>query len=647
MFSWFTWSSESALILSVFDFLLAGIGFLVIANEIRKRTLDNQGMTLAPRFHRNAVAFGFAVLSIYFAILTGISALSFFYHLRIPLYSDVRTDRIVLTFALAVVMVGLTNARLSSLAWLLVPLGFAFTPAAGGVDIGRSMADLGILTISAIAIRSCVSQSQHFFSVGWALLLVSYGLDLFAQAPWDISRLVISPVLLLFVLGAGEQSSDPLSRVFVRLNISFILLAGLIIFVITQTEKVEYLRVAEQRGLSLAEVVRGHVLYQDSLGVEVEKSLESEDVLRRIVTEFGHLQELRRVSILTPEKEVSFEIQPSGEVSEIHRPPSPQPADSDYFRIISLPMEIREGPGHVELWGTIEYINSYLGRHIVLIFSLFTGAAIVSSILIGFVTYDASRTIDRQYLELKRTDSELMHAAKLASIGELAGGVAHEINNPTTTILSRASFLLRKANRDGLPESGREDLSAIVKAAKRISGVTSRLLTFSRKERMEMSYFSVRDAIDDALALAEVNRPKGVEVRNESGEDLPPVLGNRDRMTEVFLNMTVNAFHAMPQGGLLKFSVRRLSGVLLEVQISDTGMGIAPADLPRIFDPFFTTKEPGRGTGLGLAISYAIVRDHGGRIDVRSSHGNGTTFSIQIPLGVGEERCETVTNSCR
>lgn len=606
MVSWFTWSSESALILSVFDFLLAGVGFLVVANEIRKRIPNSGGITVATRFNHKAVALGFAVLSIYFAVLTGTSALSFFYHLKLPFSFDLRTDRIVLTFALAVVTLGFIRGRLRWLGW-----------------------------------------AQYLFTFSWILLLASYGLDLFVLAPWDLNRLVISLVLLLFVLGAGEQSTDPLSRVFVRLNISFILLAGLIIFVITQTEKMEYLRVAEQRGLSLAEVIRGHVLYQDCIGVEVEKSLESEDVLRKIVTEFGHLQELRQVSILTPGKEVSFQIQASGEISEVHRSTVLRPADSDYFRIISLPMDIRAGPGRVELWGTIEYINSYLGRHIVLIFSLFTGVVIISSVLVGLVTYDASRTIDNQYLELKRTESELMHAAKLASIGELAGGVAHEINNPTTTILSRASFLLRKSNRDGVPESEREDLSAIVDAAKRISRITSRLLTFSRRERMEVSHFSVRDAIDDALALAEVERPRNVEIRNEAGADLPPVLGNRDRMTEVFLNMTVNAFHAMPQGGVLKVSADRMPGELIEIRISDTGVGIAPTDLPRIFDPFFTTKAPGRGTGLGLAISYAIVRDHGGRIDVRSSSGNGTTFFIQIPIGVGEERCETVTNSGR
>lgn len=597
MASWFIWNSESALILSVFDFLLAGIGFLVVANEIRKRTPDDRGTTFATRFHHKAVALGFAVLSIYFAILTGTSALSFFYHLKLPFSFDLRTDRIVLTLALVVITLGFVRGRLRWLGW-----------------------------------------AQYLFTLGWILLLASYGLNLFGLAPSDINRLMISLVLLLFVLGAGEQSTDPLSRVFVRLNISFILLAGLIIFVITQTEKVEYLRVAEQRGLSLAEVIRGHVLYQDSLGVEIEKSLKSEDVLRKIVTEFGHLHELRRVSILTPGKEVSFEIQASGEINEVHQPAGSHPPDPDYFRIISLPMDIRAGPGHVELWGTIEYINSYLGRHMVLIFSLFTGVVIISSILVGLVTYDASRTIDNQYLELKRTESELMHAAKLASIGELAGGVAHEINNPTTTILSRASFLLRRSNRDGMPESEREDLSAIVEAAKRISRITSRLLTFSRKERMEVSHFAVRDAIDDALALAEVERPKGVEIRNEVGVDLPPVLGNRDRMTEVFLNMTVNAFHAMPHGGVLKFSADRMPGELLEIQISDTGMGIAPADLRRIFDPFFTTKAPGRGTGLGLAISYAIVRDHGGRIGVRSTPGNGTTFFIEIPIGIGEER---------
>ncbi|MBI4474975.1 MAG: hypothetical protein HY646_20075 [Acidobacteria bacterium] len=632
MVSWLAWNVESALILYTFDFLLAGIGFLVATNEIRNRNAQ-------PQSRPEVVAFGFALLALHFAILTGLSALAFFYHLRFNYYSAFSIDSFVFSMGLAAMAIGLARASFRWLIGVAVVWVASLPLALVATDLTGPLISLVIVGLSAIAFRCSLPRLQYLFIAAWGLLLVTHVLNLFGVATWDVNRMATTAAMLLFVLGAGERSTDPLARVFVRLNISFILLAALIIVVITQTEKVEYLKLAEQRGLNLAEVIRGHVLYQDSLQSPIERSINNEDILRKIVTEFGHLQELRRVAIRTPATEVSFEIQASGEITQTEKPVAVHSTnDPDHFRIISLPMDIREGRGYVELWGTIEYINSYIGRHMVLIFSLFTGVVILSSVLVGLVTYDASRTIENQYAELQRTHLELMHAAKLASIGELAGGVAHEINNPTTTILSRASFLLRKANRRNVSVTEIEDLSAIVEAGERISRITTRLLTFSRRERLEVAPFSIRDAIDDAIVLAEVSRPPNVHVKNEVNGDLPPVLGNRDRMTEVFLNMAVNAFQAMPEGGHLGFSAGGINQNMLEVQVSDTGVGIRETDVERIFDPFFTTKEPGRGTGLGLAISYAIVRDHGGRIDVRSRLGAGTAFLIRLPVGAEEEQ---------
>jgi two-component system NtrC family sensor kinase len=162
------------------------------------------------------------------------------------------------------------------------------------------------------------------------------------------------------------------------------------------------------------------------------------------------------------------------------------------------------------------------------------------------------------------------------------------------------------------------------------------LLTFARQSRLELSRVDVGELLEMAIGLVHYRLDHGtVRIDREIDEDLPFVLADAGRVTEVFVNLLNNAIDAMPAGGTLvvRVSVKRDAQARIRVEVTDTGCGISPGDLPRIFDPFFTTKQPGHGTGLGLSISHSIVKDHGGEIWAESSVGRGTSLVVTLPSG--------------
>jgi two-component system, NtrC family, sensor kinase len=213
--------------------------------------------------------------------------------------------------------------------------------------------------------------------------------------------------------------------------------------------------------------------------------------------------------------------------------------------------------------------------------------------------------------------------------------MAHEINTPITSILSLASHLAGK-NDGQLEPRQRQSLQLIAQQAERVSRIVSNLLTFARHSHLEVSRVDVGELLETAAQLTEF-RLRDSAIRLERGieANLPPVLGDAGRLTEVFVNLLNNAIDAMPQGGLL--TVRACSAPLpdagVRVEVTDTGCGIPPSELPRIFDPFFTTKEIGHGTGLGLSISHGIIHDHGGQIWAESQPGVYTTLYVTLPAG--------------
>jgi two-component system NtrC family sensor kinase len=227
-------------------------------------------------------------------------------------------------------------------------------------------------------------------------------------------------------------------------------------------------------------------------------------------------------------------------------------------------------------------------------------------------------------------------AEKLAAVGRLAAGVVHEINNPLATISACAEALesrLKEGAFDASPEVEdlREYLSLIRSEAFRCKSITNGLLDFSRTRAGEHLPVQIGEVLNSAARLmTHQRRGDKIEIQIEVSDNLPAVSGDEGQLQQAVIALATNAIDAMPEGGCLSLRGRDENDHVL-VEISDTGVGIPPENLIKIFDPFFTTKEIGRGTGLGLAVCYGIVTEHGGRLDVQSAVGTGTTFTISLP----------------
>jgi two-component system NtrC family sensor kinase len=233
--------------------------------------------------------------------------------------------------------------------------------------------------------------------------------------------------------------------------------------------------------------------------------------------------------------------------------------------------------------------------------------------------------------EVVALQGRISQSERLASVGMLAAGVAHEINNPLGGILALTSLTLEDLPPDA-PD--RESLEEVVRQAERCRDIVKGLLEFSRQSQVHTEPGDLDGILDAALAL--LRRQSlffNVEVVRERGPDLPPVFVDRTKLEEVFLNVLMNAAQAMDGCGTIRISTRAdEDGDHVSIRIRDTGRGIPPEQLPHVFDPFFTTRTGGEGTGLGLAIAYGIVTEHRGTISVESEPGRGTTFTIRLPV---------------
>jgi PAS domain S-box-containing protein len=227
-----------------------------------------------------------------------------------------------------------------------------------------------------------------------------------------------------------------------------------------------------------------------------------------------------------------------------------------------------------------------------------------------------------------RLEQQMVQTEKLTSLGLLAAGVAHEVNTPLA-VISNYVQMLAKQLPTGDPRQGL--IEKIVKQTFRASEIANNLLNFSRTAPTEFSEVNLNSVVEETLSL--VTHPfrtgRVQVIRNLQG-DLPSVLGSSNRLQQVFLNLFMNARDAMPAGGMVEVRTASHNGSV-EVEITDTGLGISREHLQRIFDPFFTTKSSGRGTGLGLSVSYGIIKEHAGKIEVRSTPGKGTSFHLEFP----------------
>ncbi len=247
------------------------------------------------------------------------------------------------------------------------------------------------------------------------------------------------------------------------------------------------------------------------------------------------------------------------------------------------------------------------------------------------------RRVEERTRELRETQDQLIQSEKLGSLGKMAAGVAHEINNPLTAILINAHLQLEKCGDD---PGSREALTLIADETARCAQIVNGLLDFARQTPSQSAPWDINDIIERTLQLHEKQASvRNIRIVKTLDGSLPLIPVDKNKIQQVFSNLTLNACEAMPGGGTLVITSRRSrDGTGLEIAFADTGVGIAPDHMTKIFDPFFTTKH--FGTGLGLAISYGIVRQRGGTIDVQSELGRGSTFTVRIPLDSGPENSE-------
>ncbi len=235
------------------------------------------------------------------------------------------------------------------------------------------------------------------------------------------------------------------------------------------------------------------------------------------------------------------------------------------------------------------------------------------------------------------TSKQLTQSAKLASIGRLAAGIAHEINNPLTGVLTFAHLLQQN---ESLDNQSKEDLGVIIRETTRVRGIVRGLLDFARESPPQKQWIDINDVLMQTMTLVKSQKDfNKVTVVEDLGSDLPNILGDKNQLQQVFLNISLNACEAMEAGGTLKITTSAGDGRVY-ISFQDTGTGIKEEYLDDIFEPFFTTKPPTRGTGLGLSVSYGIVQRHGGSIDVKSKIGEGSTFTVILPLEVPEKEEE-------
>ena len=238
--------------------------------------------------------------------------------------------------------------------------------------------------------------------------------------------------------------------------------------------------------------------------------------------------------------------------------------------------------------------------------------------------------VEKRTREIKEMQSVLVRSEKLASLGELVAGIAHELNNPLTGIMIHASFI---AGDPRLDDGLRDDCRTVIHEARRCSKIVRELLDFARASDSQKSRQPVSIAIDRTIALIEHNADfRDMEIIREYAPELPAILMDASQIEQVLINMMINAGQAMPQGGKLIIRTgTNDSGDHIYIRIEDTGCGIPEENLEKLFDPFFSTKGH-KGTGLGLSVSYGIIQSHGGDIEVESQPGSGTVFTITLPV---------------
>lgn len=296
--------------------------------------------------------------------------------------------------------------------------------------------------------------------------------------------------------------------------------------------------------------------------------------------------------------------------------------------VVAVPIKYRGA-----VWGVIEAINKrdgvFSARDREMLETLASSAAIA---LENARLYQAER---EQTHRLKESQARLIHSEKMSALGRLAASLTHEINNPLQALRSGLTLIQAEVQEAADPAEIVHDLQLIDQEVKRISDLMWRLREFSRPVQLESAATDLAALLNTILDLTSKQMQRhDIQVAAQRDSTVPPIMANPDQLTQVFMNLVLNAIDAMPGGGRLTIALAvdrsRAEAPAIRVAVTDTGTGIAPEVLPRIFEPFYTTKPD--GTGLGLAISFEIIKSLGGEITVTSQLGTGTTFTVILPL---------------
>ncbi|MFB0536985.1 MAG: cache domain-containing protein [Anaerolineae bacterium] len=240
------------------------------------------------------------------------------------------------------------------------------------------------------------------------------------------------------------------------------------------------------------------------------------------------------------------------------------------------------------------------------------------------------RSFNSMVETLHQTQQELLHKEKLASMGQLAAGVAHEINNPLGTILLFSDVMYKEAPED---DPRRDDLKMVINETTRCKNIVADLLNFARQQEVLAQDTDVHTLLEQAVeGVSRQPAFEGVEIMRQFSPDLPTIQADPAQLQQVFVNLLNNAAEAMEGSGTITLATRPMNSQWVEIKVSDTGRGIPEENLGKLFTPFFTTKALGRGTGLGLSIVYGIIKMHRGQIAVQSQVGQGTTFIVTLPV---------------
>jgi signal transduction histidine kinase len=646
----FTRTFENRFIFNLFDLLLCGIIVLVVLRGWRARTKS------IPVSNQFLLLLAFSCLGGSFAVQAIYSGAFVFFHQRLP---ENEFEFIFHVFQAAAWTLLATSTyqsrkgrqaevRTAAACIAILPLVFLWIDfnvlsprLMGGLDV----ANIILISLALIRVYRHPLGGKKFVGGALALIWIAAALHFSVSLKWssDTSLLVWnaeqfawSLSLIACALAVGETSQNLFDKVFVRLQVTFILLASLMLLVITQTEKSDYFAGIHGRADHLVEFVREHIDYLRQQNQSLSAIIAQEDISKTIFG-FGNLPELKVVRVGIGREVATFGVDNQGKVTSrldtIDSTSGTTRFDTeDYFLIRALPLKVVP-PGEIAFYGTREFLDEHIRRRIVIIFSLFTATVALSTLMIGLVVRDASTTIREQGQEIVKTQEELSQASKLAAIGELAAGVAHEINNPATTILSLSSFWASQNGAKAVAVD-HEDLQEVMTQAQRIARITGSLLEFSRPHVSELGRVPLDRIIDLGLRMVDDLLSKnGISIEKTLPSHVPLVRGDEDSLVRALENLFRNAIDAMPQGGTLRLNAfsEQDPPSRIRIEISDTGVGIEKDHLNRIFDPFFSTKDVGKGTGLGLSIVHGIVREHQGEITVESERGVGTKFIIVLP----------------